>query len=107
MQLRNLNMALSKQNVFNIKLKMLLVHGILYGIVIIFFSCAVIHNDLFTPINLAIAGILFLILEQIIDYFLFNKRLQVNDDEILRYKYCKTGKQCGKCHIDALLNIMF
>ncbi len=100
-------MASSKQNVFNIKLKMLIVHGILYGIIIIFFSCAVVHNDLFSPMNLIIVGILFLVLEQIIDYFLFNKRLQVNDDEILRYKYCKTGKQCDKCHIDALLNIMF
>lgn len=107
MQLRNLNMALLKQGVFNTKLKMLLSHGLLFGAIIVFFSYAVVHNELFTPMNIAVAGVLFLILEQIIDNFFFTKKMHVNDDEFIRYKYCKTGKQCGKCHIDALLNIMF
>lgn len=107
MQLRNLNMASLKQGVFNIKLKMLIIHGVLFGIILVFFSCAVSHKELFTPVKLAVIGILFLILEQLICNLLLKKKLHINDDEFLQYKYCKTGNQCDSCHIDALLNIMF
>lgn len=106
MQLGNLNMTCFKRKIFNTKFKMLIVHAVLFVLILFFFSCSVIKNDFFSTKSAVIAAIVFLTLEQIFDNFLFHKKLNVNDDEFLRYKYCKTGNTCN-CHIDSLLEIIF
>ncbi|MBD5401239.1 PAS domain-containing sensor histidine kinase [bacterium] len=93
-----------KKKFFDLKIKVLLIHYIFFGLVIVFLGCSFFD---YTSTKAAIcSAILFLTLEQIFDNFLFNKKLSVNDDEFLHYKYCTSENICD-CQINDLLNIVF
>ena len=51
-------------------------------------------------------------LKQLFNIFLFNCKLNVKDDEFLRYRYCISGTKslspaCNSCHVESLLDIIF
>lgn len=97
----------NNKNFFNLKIKMLLVHGLLFGLVIFFFSCVVLKKGFVSTKGAVCATIFFLTLEQLFNNFLFRKKLDINnDDEFLKYKYCKVFCDC-KCSIDSLLTTSF
>lgn len=99
-----------KHRIFSIRLRMILTHLIFFAVILFFFSCSVLHTGLCSTKSAIAAAILFLALEQIFNNFFFNHKLNVKDDEFLRYKYCKTSAAnlgCGSCHMDALLDIIF
>ncbi len=103
-------MILFKHKIFSIRLRMILTHLIFFAVILFFFSCSVLHTGLCSTKSAIAAAILFLTLEQIFNNFFFNHKLNVKDDEFLRYKYCKTSAAnlgCGSCHVDALLDIIF
>lgn len=103
-------MILFKKKFFSMRIKMLLVHLLFYTLIMFFISCSVLHLKICPAKSAISAAILFLTLEQLFNNFFFNQKLNVKDDEFLRYKYCKSKlseKSCKTCSVDSLLEIIF
>ena len=97
-------MTCFKRSIFTFKLKMLITHGVLFlGIVFLFVNSILNNISFYTAIFLSLVLLVF---EQLLDNFLINKKLDINEDEFLHYKYCKLSGNCD-CRVDTLLEIIF
>lgn len=106
-------MTLFKNNtIFNFRFRTYFIPLFFY-LLTVFFFCSPFLGLKFLPpkISVLIAIIVFT-LKQLFNIFLFNCKLNVKDDEFLRYKYCISGTKslspaCNSCHVESLLDIIF
>lgn len=102
-----MNLKSKLKDIFNIKFRMAMTHGILFFLIILFFSCSVLDEFVLIPTKATVcATILFLSIEYIFDNYIVNKKLNVNNDEFLKYKCCNVLNDCD-CDMAKLLGNVF
>lgn len=106
-------MTLFKNNtIFNFKFRTYFIHLFFY-LLTVFFFCSPFLGLKFLPLKMSVLiAIIVLTLKQLFNIFLFNCKLNVKDDEFLRYRYCISGTKslspaCNSCHVESLLDIIF
>ena len=106
-------MTLFKNNtIFNFKFRTYFIHLFFY-LLTVFFFCSPFLGLKFLPTKMSVLiAIIVLTLKQLFNIFLFNCKLNVKDDEFLRYRYCISGTKslspaCNSCHVESLLDIIF
>lgn len=72
--MNEMNLKSKLKDMFNLKVRMLLTHGVLFFFIILFFSCSVLDEFVLIPTEAAVcATILFLTIEYIFDNYVINK----------------------------------
>lgn len=106
-------MTLFKNNtIFNFKFRTYFIHLCFYLLTVFFFCSPFLGLKFFPPKMSVLIAIIVLTLKQLFNIFLFNCKLNVKDDEFLRYRYCISGTKslspaCNSCHVESLLDIIF
>lgn len=106
-------MTLFKNNtIFNFKFRTYFIHLFFYLLTVFFFCSPFLGLKFLPPKMSVLIAIIVLTLKQLFNIFLFNCKLNVKDDEFLRYKYCISGTKslspaCNSCHVESLLDIIF
>lgn len=103
-------MTLLKNTILNLRGKIYLIHLGFYLITVFFFCCPFLGIKFLPPKISVLIAIFFLTTKQLFNSFLFNCKLNVKDDEFLRYKYCSitdSKSPCSSCHVESLLEIIF
>ena len=106
-------MTLFKNNtIFNFKFRTYFIHLFFYLLTAFFFCSPFLGLKFLPPKMSVIIAIIVLTLKQLFNIFLFNCKLNVKDDEFLRYRYCISGTKslspaCNSCHVESLLDIIF
>ncbi len=105
-------MTLFKNNVFNFRSKMYFIHLSFYLITVFFFCSSFLGLKFLPPKVSVLVAIFVLTLKQLFNSFLFNCKLNVKDDEFLRYRYCisepkSLAPACASCHVESLLDMIF
>lgn len=86
---------------------------LLFYLLTLFFFCSSFLGLKFIPPKVSVLIAIFVVtLKQLFNIFLFNCKLNVKDDEFLRYRYCISGSKslspaCNSCHVESLLDIIF
>ncbi len=94
------------KNNLSIKTKIIIAHILFLLVVLSIFAVMYIADDVTDVRSVIIYALIFLILEQIFGAFLIYKKLNINDNEFLRYNFCRDCKQ-KETHIDAMLDNIF
>lgn len=106
-------MTLFKNNtIFNFKFRTYFIHLFFYLLTAFFFCSPFLGLKFLPPKMSVLIAIIVLTLKQLFNIFLFNCKLNVKDDEFLRYRYCISGTKslspaCNSCHVESLLDIIF
>lgn len=106
-------MTLFKNNtIFNFKFRTYFIHLFFYLLTVFFFCSPFLGLKFLPPKMSVLIAIIVLTLKQLFNIFLFNCKLNVKDDEFLRYRYCISGTKslspaCNSCHVESLLDIIF
>lgn len=106
-------MTLFKNNtIFNFKFRTYFIHLFFYLLAVFFFCSPFLGLKFLPPKMSVLIAIIVLTLKQLFNIFLFNCKLNVKDDEFLRYRYCISGTKslspaCNSCHVESLLDIIF
>lgn len=106
-------MTLFKNNtIFNFKFRTYFIHLFFYLLTVFFFCSPFLGLKFLPPKMSVLIAIFVLTLKQLFNIFLFNCKLNVKDDEFLRYRYCISGTKspspaCNSCHVESLLDIIF
>lgn len=99
-------MTYFKNNMLNIKTKIVIIHTI-FLLVIVFSSIFLyIAGNAVNPRHVIIVALIFLVIEQLFSAFLIYKKLKISDNEFLRYNFCRDCKK-KETHIDAMLENIF
>ena len=102
-----MNLKSKLKDIFNLKVRMFLTHGVLFFFIILFFSCSVLDEFVLIPTKATVcATIIFLTIEYIFDNYVINKKLNINNDEFLKYKCCNVLNDCD-CDMARLLGNVF
>lgn len=105
--MNKMNLKSKLKDMFNLKVRMLLTHGVLFFCIILFFSCSVLDEFVLIPTEATVcATILFLTIEYIFDNYVINKKLNINNDEFLKYKCCNVLNDCD-CNMARLIGNVF
>ncbi len=105
-------MTLFKNKIFNFRSRMYFIHLFFY-LITVFFFCSPFLGLKFLPPKLSVLVAIFILtLKQLFNSFLFNCKLNVKDDEFLRYRYCisetkSLSPSCNSCHVESLLDMIF
>ncbi len=105
-------MILFKNKIFNFRFRMYFIH-LLFYLLTLFFFCSPFLGLKFIPPKVSVLIAIFVVtLKQLFNSFLFNCKLNVKDDEFLRYRYCISGTKafppsCNFCHVESLLDMIF
>lgn len=95
------------KDIFNFKVRMLVTHGLLFFLIIFFFSCSVLDEFVLLPTKATVcATLLFLLIEYLFDNYVINKKLNINNDEFLKYKCCNVLNDCD-CDMAKLMSSVF
>lgn len=91
---------------------MYFIHLLFYLLTLFFFSSPFLGLKFIPPKVSVLIAIFVVTLKQLFNVFLFNCKLNVKDDEFLRYRYCISGTKslspaCNSCHVESLLDIIF
>ena len=95
------------KDTFNFKVRMLVTHGLLFFLIIFFFSCSVLDEFVLLPTKATVcATLVFLAIEYLFDNYVINKKLNINNDEFLKYKCCNVLNDCD-CDMAKLMSSVF
>lgn len=91
---------------------MYFIHLLFYLLTLFFFGSPFLGLKFIPPKVSVLIAIFVVTLKQLFNIFLFNCKLNVKDDEFLRYRYCISGSKslstaCNSCHVESLLDIIF
>lgn len=106
-------MTLFKNNtIFNFRFRTYFIPLFFYLLTVFFFCSPFLGLKFLPPKMSVLIAIIVLTLKQLFNSFLFNCKLNVKDDEFLRYRYCISGTKslspaCNSCHVESLLDIIF
>lgn len=105
-------MTLFKNTIFNFRFRTYFIHLFFYLLTVFFFCCPFLGLKFLTPKMSVLIAIFVLTLKQLFNSFLFNCKLNVKDDEFLRYRYCLSETKslspaCNSCHVESLLDMIF
>lgn len=106
-------MTLFKNNtIFNFRFRTYFIPLFFYLLTVFFFCSPFLGLKFLPPKISVLIAIIILTLKQLFNIFLFNCKLNVKDDEFLRYRYCISGTKslspaCNSCHVESLLDIIF
>lgn len=105
-------MILFKNKFFNFRFRMYFIHFLFYLLTLFFFGSPFLGLKFIPPKVSVLIAIFVVTLKQLFNIFLFNCKLNVKDDEFLRYRYCISGTKslspaCNSCHVESLLDIIF
>lgn len=105
-------MTLLKDKIFNFRSRMYFIHLFFYILTVFFFCSPFLGLKFLPPKASALVAIFVLTLKQLFNSFLFNCKLNVKDDEFLRYRYCisetkSLSPACNSCHVESLLDMIF
>lgn len=101
-----------KNKIFNFRFRMYFIHFLFYLLTLFFFGSPFLGLKFIPPKVSVLIAIFVVTLKQLFNIFLFNCKLNVKDDEFLRYRYCISGTKslspaCNSCHVESLLDIIF
>lgn len=101
-----------KNKIFNFRFRMYFIHFLFYLLTLFFFGSPFLGLKFIPPKVSVLIAIFVVTLKQLFNIFLFNCKLNVKDDEFLRYRYCISGSKslspaCNSCHVESLLDIIF
>lgn len=95
------------KDIFNFKVRMFVTHGLLFFLIIFFFSCSVLDEFVLLPTKATVcATLVFLTIEYLFDNYVINKKLNINNDEFLKYKCCNVLNDCD-CDMAKLMSSVF
>lgn len=106
-------MTLFKNNtIFNFRFRTYFIPLFFYLLTVFFFCSPFLGLKFLPPKMSVLIAIIVFTLKQLFNIFLFNCKLNVKDDEFLRYRYCISGTKslspaCNSCHVESLLDIIF
>ncbi len=100
-------MTYFKSKIPNFNAKIILINVVFFTLIT---ACLILlFLEYFVHLNLSVAivnAVCLFIIVQLFIYFLFYRRINVINDEFMRYMYCRCCTEC-KCQIDTMLNNIF